>query len=145
MPKGLVWRAGTIVLVLGATLGMVGVRAGAEGGADSPPRPAPPPSPRPDDFPVLRRILLPQDRLAAELERARQGVLVRMPLAEFEERVRRAREAAQQAAAQPTRGPRLDRAHYRAALVEEPRKENGPGPAEPYLSGSATWKVGVPA
>ncbi|HZT81190.1 MAG TPA: hypothetical protein VFA26_13255, partial [Gemmataceae bacterium] len=72
----------------------------------------------------IRRVVLPKDRLAAELARAKQGVWEQMPRAEFEDLVRRAARAAEAAPA-----PRLVKAQYRARL------ENG------GLAGSATWQV----
>src|SRR5437588_93865 len=36
----------------------------------------------------LTRILIPADRIAAELERLQKGILVKLPLAEFEAKVK---------------------------------------------------------
>jgi hypothetical protein len=83
-------------------------------------------APEDDPLPVtVRRILLPLDRLAGELEKARQGALVQMPLAEFDALLERASKA-RRAARNP---PRLVEAHYRAALEER------------ALVGSAEWKI----
>src|SRR5262245_35240737 len=54
--------------------------------------------PSPDPFP-LRRIVIPFERLPAELQR--QGVLVQIPRAEFETRVREAAQASEGAKLQP--------------------------------------------
>jgi hypothetical protein len=67
--------------------------------------------PRPDPLP-LRRVQVPADRLVAELDRLQKGVLQRVPLPEFEDRVRKAADAADRLQ-QP---PRLLEAHYRARL-----------------------------
>ncbi len=74
----------------------------------------------PDPLPVKFTTVTPE-RLTQEMERARPGALVKLPRADFEERLRRARAAAPQ--------PQLAEARYRAALV---------GSA---LSGSAQWRL----
>ncbi|MFL5340200.1 MAG: hypothetical protein ACJ8F7_08605 [Gemmataceae bacterium] len=74
----------------------------------------------------IQRILLPADRLAAEMERVRRNVLAQMPRDEFEALVRRAAEATEAAKNNP---PRLVEARYRASL-------SGNG-----LVGSAEWKI----
>jgi hypothetical protein len=66
----------------------------------------------PDPLP-LRRVQLPPDRVAAELERVRQGLLLQWPRDEFEAKLRRARQAAD-ALKKP---PRLALARYRARLT----------------------------
>lgn len=81
-----------------------------------------------DDPVPLRRVWLAPERVAAEMGRVKQGTLVRLPRAEFEERVRRA--ARGQAAGR--RVPRLVEASYRAALVDT------------ALVGSGQWKVQHP-
>ena len=68
---------------------------------------------------------LAPDRLAQELDRAKQGVLVKLPRDEFEELVRRAAQA-EAARKEP---PRLVEAHYHAEL------------ADGALVGSCQWKV----
>ena len=78
----------------------------------------------PDPVP-LRRVWLSPDKSAAEAERAKQGVLVRLPRDEFEDLIRR---AALAEAARKT-PPRLVEAHYHADLVEG------------ALVGSCQWKV----
>ncbi len=78
----------------------------------------------PDPVPI-RRVTLPPDKLAAELERAKRGVLVQMPRQEFEDRVRRAAETLEGV----KNPPRLVEARYVAKLV---------GTA---LVGSAEWKI----
>jgi hypothetical protein len=60
----------------------------------------------------LRRVQIPPNRVAAELERARQGTLLQLPREEFETALRRARLAAD-ALKKP---PRLALARYRARL-----------------------------
>ena len=80
-----------------------------------------------DPFPI-RRVLLPKDRLAAELERARQGTLVRL-----------SRKTSNSACAKPLRtfqseAPRLVDVHYRAKLLKDGLEENS-------LTGSAEWKI----
>src|SRR5580692_4937666 len=72
-----------------------------------------------DPFPI-RRVLLPKDRIAAELERARQGALVRLQRSDFERRVRRAADAARA----PVEVPRLVDVRYRAKLLGEGLDEN---------------------
>ncbi|HYT90006.1 MAG TPA: hypothetical protein VEL76_14970, partial [Gemmataceae bacterium] len=62
----------------------------------------------------LRRVLIPPARVAAELERARQGILVKLPRAEFEARVRQAARTGEPA----ENVPRLVRAAYTARLKE---------------------------
>src|SRR5262249_21756248 len=61
----------------------------------------------------IQRILLPADRVPAELKRVKQGTLVQMPRVEFEALVRR---AAQQLDALQN-PPRLVEAHYQATLA----------------------------
>ncbi len=75
-------------------------------------------------FPVTR-ILLPSDRLAVELARVKQGVLVQMPLTDFEERLARARKSVSAAGA----APRLIQSFYRASLKDS------------ALIGTADWKI----
>ena len=92
-----------------------------------------PPEPIPDDgnddpFPI-QRVLLPRDRVPAELEKARQGTLVKLPRTEFEKRVR----AAASALRQPARPPLLVAASYRARLQQGELSENA-------LIGTAEWK-----
>jgi hypothetical protein len=84
--------------------------------------------PVPDPLPI-RRVLLPADRLAAELERARRGVLVQLPRDDFEARVRKAAQAGD-----PLKNPpRLVEARYRATLTEA------------ALTGTAEWKLTNPS
>src|SRR5262249_11764914 len=71
---------------------------------------ADPPS-KADPLP-LRRILVTPSRMAAELERARQGVLVKLPRDEFEALVQKAARAGERAA----NPPRLTRAASTARL-----------------------------
>jgi hypothetical protein len=77
----------------------------------------------PDPVPI-RRLVLPPDLLAREMERVKQGVLQMLPRAEFEEKVRLAVRAA--AAKGP---PRLAEARYRAKLTDG------------GLVGSGSWEV----
>ena len=84
-------------------------------------------------------MLLTPTQLPALLDQAGRGTLVKMPLAEFEERLRNARAAWKRPA---PAAPRLAVARYRAALVEGPPGEDGKrGYAEPYLKGSGHWQV----
>lgn len=85
---------------------------------------AEPKEPLPDPLPI-RRILLPADRLPAELERVRQGMLVQRARADFEAQLQRA----QQAAETLKNPPRLVESRYRAVLTETD------------LTGSGQWKV----
>ena len=66
------------------------------------------------ELPTLRRIQVPAERLAAELERVKQGVLVQMPRSEFEAKWERASKAAT-AQQNP---PRLIEARYSAVLTD---------------------------
>src|SRR4051812_35446570 len=81
-------------------------------------------SPLPDPLP-LRRVVVPPGRIAAELERARQGVLIQQPRAEFEATVREAALAVQRGKTPP----RLVESHYQARL-------HGTS-----LVGHADWKI----
>ncbi|HXG11796.1 MAG TPA: hypothetical protein VNK04_18720 [Gemmataceae bacterium] len=85
---------------------------------------APPETPELPPF-VLRPISL--DRLPREMEKVRQGALVQLPFADFEERLRQAR-----AGAAIKRPPRLLEARYRAVL-----KDNA-------LHGIGQWKTSNP-
>jgi hypothetical protein len=73
----------------------------------------------------LQRVPLDADQLPKELERVRKGLLLQLPRAEFEERVRQAAQA-QESVKRP---PRLIEARYRARLE---------GTA---LVGAGQWKV----
>jgi len=77
-----------------------------------------------EGLPAFRRQLLPPERLPQELKRVQNGVLVRLPLAEFDARVERAAKAAARKVA-----PRLLEAHYHAVLKDE------------ALIGDGQWKV----
>ena len=66
------------------------------------------------ELPSLRRVQIPADRLGAELERIKQGVLVQMPRSEFEAKWERASKAA---AAQQN-PPRLVEGRYSAVLAD---------------------------
>ena len=82
----------------------------------------------PDPVP-LRRVLIPAERVPAELERARQGILVQLPRKEFEALVRRA------ALAVPAnqQAPSLIQARYRATLKDDSA-----------LTGTAQWEIDNP-
>jgi hypothetical protein len=80
-----------------------------------------------DSLPI-RRVLLPAERVAAEMERARLGVLKQMPLEDFEALVR----SAGRTKATFRTEPRIIEAKYRARL------ENTD------LVGSVAWKVHNP-
>ncbi|MBA4067679.1 MAG: hypothetical protein C0501_29040 [Isosphaera sp.] len=111
---------------------------------------APSPSPADDPFPI-RRIRATEADLADVRKQLDPGPLVRLPLAEFEDRVRAAARAAE---ARPT--PRLAEARYRAALdgadlvgtAEWELVSHGPGPLVFPLDplrlalGPATWGDG---
>jgi hypothetical protein len=77
----------------------------------------------------LRRLLVPTEQLARELEHVRSGALVEMPRADFEAQVRRAARAA----AILKRAPRLLEATYTARLDES------------ALVGTANWMLVNPA
>jgi hypothetical protein len=63
-----------------------------------------------EPLPLVRKYVEPE-RIPQELERARQGILVRLPRADFEKKVKQAAQAS--TAADP---PRLVKARYRAEL-----------------------------
>jgi hypothetical protein len=75
-------------------------------------------------MPVIRRQFLQPQRLAQEMKRVEEGVLIRLPVAEFDERVARAARGAERKVP-----PRLLEARYHAELREE------------ALVGDAQWKV----
>jgi hypothetical protein len=83
-----------------------------------------PPAEEADPIPI-ERVPLDAERLSSEMERVRRGVLVQLPRAEFEEKVRQAARATTLA----KNPPQLVEARYRARLVEND------------LVGSAQWKV----
>lgn len=82
-----------------------------------------------DPLPI-QRILLPKDRVAAELQRAKQGTLIRLSRSEFEQRVR---QAAVESRHSPE-PPRLIEANYRARLIDERLDDNA-------LRGTGEWKI----
>src|SRR5437764_678994 len=102
--------------LLAAIFGLILARAGADEAR------------LPDPVPI-RRVLLPADRLAAELKRGGQGIYKRMDRVDFERLVQKAARAGR-----ASQEPRLAEARYRANLVE------GTG-RSPGLSGTAQWKV----
>jgi hypothetical protein len=77
-----------------------------------------------ENTPLFRRVLLPAERVAEELKRVPDGVLVRMPLAEFDALTERATRAASR-----TIPPRLLEAHYHATLKDD------------ALIGEGQWKL----
>lgn len=77
----------------------------------------------------VRRVVLPPERVAAELERVRNGALIALPRDEFEHRLLRAREAARMG----QDPPRLIDASYSATVVND------------ALEGTARWRVVNPA
>lgn len=81
------------------------------------------------DLPTLRRVLIPRDRIGAELERVKQGVLVKMPRSEFEAKWERASKAV---AAQQN-PPRLVEARYGAVLSDTS-----------LVRGTGQWRVRNP-
>src|SRR5262249_40132292 len=86
----------------------------------------------------LRRILLPPNRVAAELERVGQGVLVQLSRADFEARVKKAA-AAGQALKNP---PRLIEANYRARLEGNALVGSGDWTVLNPLGTPGIWSVG---
>ena len=77
-----------------------------------------------EGMPIIRRQYLPPERLAQELKRVEEGVLIRLPVAEFDERLKRAAQASKRKVP-----PRLLEARYHAVLQDE------------ALVGDAQWKV----
>ncbi|HTU92520.1 MAG TPA: hypothetical protein VMF69_20735 [Gemmataceae bacterium] len=75
-------------------------------------------------MPAFRRLLLPPERLPEELKRVQDGVLVRLPSADFDALVERAAQAIKRKIA-----PRLLEARYHAMLKEE------------SLFGEGQWKL----
>src|SRR3989442_9109439 len=67
--------------------------------------------PLPEAIPI-ERVQLPPERLAAEMDRVRRNILVRMPRDQFEELVKQA----SRAEAAGKNSPRLQEARYRATL-----------------------------
>jgi hypothetical protein len=120
------YRILTALLGLGAAVALLDVR-GAEPVGPSPPDEAP----FDDPFPI-RRVLLPRDRVAAELDRAgkSKSALIQMKRADFEKLVHQAAVGARQ----PLAMPRLIEAHYRANLLGDALDENS-------LAGTAEWKI----
>lgn len=89
----------------------------------------------PDPIP-LRRVVLPAEKLPAELKRAQDGVLVRLERKEFEKLVQKAARASKDRQHRPA----LIEARYRARLVES--KPLRPDEKAGYsLAGSAQWKI----
>jgi hypothetical protein len=82
-----------------------------------------------DPFPI-QRVFLAKDQLAAELERAKSGALVKLSRAEFEKRVRLAAAGARA----PVAVPKLVAAHYRARLLNDGLGENS-------MTGTADWQI----
>jgi hypothetical protein len=79
----------------------------------------------------LQRVVVPPERLAEELKRQRDGILVGLTRDEFEAIVRQAAQAKNAVA------PRLLEARYRATLAD-----GGPDrPADLALTGTGWWKV----
>jgi hypothetical protein len=105
--------------------------------------------------PEIRRVLLRPEQLPAELERVRRGVLREMPLAEFDDLVGKAADAA----AARRDPPKLLATHWQASLVGESltgsaeckvlhrRPANGVLALEPFNQAlqHATWEDGTPA
>lgn len=77
------------------------------------------------DVPPVQRVMLPAARLAAELERAKRGVLVALPRSDFEDRLKKAALVGDSLKSPP----RLVAARYVAKLVDT------------ALEGRAEWKV----
>ncbi len=77
-----------------------------------------------EGLPVFRRLLLLPERLPEELKRVHDGVLVRMPVAEFDALVERAAQSAKRRVS-----PQLIEAWYHATLNEE------------NLIGEGQWKL----
>src|SRR5581483_1700748 len=68
----------------------------------------------------IKKVLLPPDRLAEELERVRQGVLQKMPLNDLDQKVRRYRETPPSAPV-----PRLVQVKYHKARLHESPQRRG--------------------
>lgn len=121
-------RANRGLLLIGMLLVLV---RGGESRAVPTDQPAPigsektPPSTTSEDPLPIRRILVAPERLAEQLERARQGILIPLPRAEFEEKVQAAQRR-QEAIRNP---PRLLETRYRAALTDF------------SLQGSGEWRI----
>jgi hypothetical protein len=113
------WRAGA-VLTLSALAAVAAALAFVRAADPPPSSELKTPNPEP-----IRRVVLSPERAAQEIERLGSGVLLRMPLADFDDLVRR---ACQGKAAQ-TAAPQLIAATYSARLKGED------------LVGSAHWQV----
>jgi hypothetical protein len=88
-----------------------------------------------DPFPVQRVRVVPE-RLSGELKRLGEASFARLPRADFEDMLRRAR---QNRLIAP---PRLLEARYRAQLSEPaPGERKQDSPAPPSLAGTAWWRV----
>jgi hypothetical protein len=134
-------------------LTVVAAAAAAGAPADpSPPSPAPAAAPHADDPFPIRRLRATEAELPEVRKQLDPGPLVRLPLPEFEDRVR----AAGRAAAEARAAPRLAEARYRAALdgadlvgtaeweVVNPGPGPHPFPLDPLRLGlgPATWDDG---
>jgi hypothetical protein len=104
-------------------------RAGAQWQVLLPPGFFPAPQNLPDPIP-LRRVLIPQERVATELKRAGSGVLVKLSRRDFEAQVQRAAQAAERS----NHPPRLVEARYHARLLDEGA-----------LAGTGQWKILSPS
>ena len=78
-----------------------------------------------EDVVPLRRVLMNPDRLPKEMERLKQGVLVQLPRAEFEERLHQAQRAADTLKCPP----RFTETRYHAILSDS------------ALVGGARWHI----
>ncbi|MBY0522421.1 MAG: hypothetical protein K2R98_03445 [Gemmataceae bacterium] len=111
------WRAMLIMVGFCALPATFGLSADTSDSDEAPPEPV-----------AVRRVLLLPDRLAAELERAKRGVLVQLSRDDFEKQMKSAAQAGE-ALKQP---PRLIEARYRASL------------ADTSLVGTGEWKIANP-
>ncbi|VTS06599.1 hypothetical protein [Tuwongella immobilis] len=118
-------RCATLGLL--ALLGILGVGLSPSAHGQSPPN-SPQPVAMTDDPIPLQRLLLAPEQLVPELDRVRRGILVQMPLADWEKRLRDLARKQVEAASPP----RLIEAKYRAKLIDD------------HLAGTAEWKLHLP-
>jgi hypothetical protein len=109
-------RAGLLVLPLLLLLAVFAVRAEQDSSEEP-------------KFREPVKVVVPADRLADLLREVQQGTLVKMPLSEYEDRLRRLREGR-------SSGPRLVETVFKARLHEDAGRRG-----QAYLSGSASWTI----
>jgi hypothetical protein len=92
----------------------------------------------PSAVPPIRTVLVPPERVPALLEKSSRGVLVQLPQAEFDKRLKQA----EAAAAKPDDSPCLVRANYRAELNDlAPDKGSRRVGVIPALVGRGDWTI----